>query len=80
LPEKVEVNGILVLSANVAGMMQITLRQFCAKAGIVCPTKSTLISLWSKVKDNDLAMSKEQLLENLWKHNQACCQLQNLQG
>jgi sRNA-binding protein len=61
-------------------MTQITLRQFCAEAGIVCPTKSTLISLWSEVKDNVLAISKEQLLENLRKHNRACRQLQNYKG
>jgi hypothetical protein len=78
--KKVEVNRILVLSVYVAGMTQITVRQFCDKAGIVCPTKSTLISLWIKVKDNVLAISKEQLLENLRKHNQACRQLQNYKG
>jgi hypothetical protein len=74
------VNETLVISAYLAGITQIALIQFCAKAGIVCPTRSTLQSLWTEVKDNVLAISKEQLLENLLKHNQACCQLQNYKG
>jgi arsenate reductase-like glutaredoxin family protein len=62
------------MSAYLAGMTQIALIQFCAKAGIASPTISTLQSLWTEVKDNVLAISKEQLLENLLKHNQACRQ------
>jgi hypothetical protein len=61
-------------------MTPITLQHFCAEAGIVCLTKSTLQSLWSKVKVNVLAVSKDQLLENCRKHNEACRQLENYKG